>query len=145
MSSLAAHLLWLKAFHVVFVVTWFAGLFYLPRLFVYHAVATDAPGIERFKVMERRLYILMSMGASLATLFGILMLMAAPGYLHMGWVHAKLTLVLLLIGYHLWCRQLVRAFAADRNPHSQRWYRWFNEAPSLLLIAIVVLAVVKPF
>ncbi len=145
MSSLAAYLLWLKAFHVVFVVTWFAGLFYLPRLFVYHADATDSLSIERFKIMERRLYIIMSMGASLTGVFGILMLVAVPGYLQMGWIHAKLTLVLLLIGYHLWCKQLVRAFAADRNTHSQRWYRWFNEAPSVLLIAIVMLAVVKPF
>lgn len=145
MSGLAAYLLWLKAFHIVFVVTWFAGLFYLPRLFVYHAVTTDEISSERFKVMERRLYILMSLGALLAGLFGLLMLAAAPGYLHMGWLHAKLGLVLLLVGYHLWCRQLVRAFAQNRNCHSQHWYRWFNEAPGLLLIAIVILAVVKPF
>lgn len=145
MSTLAAHLLWFKAFHVVFVVTWFAGLFYLPRLFVYHAVTTDPISIERFKVMERRLYLIMSIGALLATLFAVLMLLAIPGYLQMGWLHAKLTLVLVLAGYHLWCRQLVRVFASDANRHSQRWYRWFNEAPSLLLIAIVILAVVKPF
>jgi putative membrane protein len=145
MPFLAAHLLWLKALHVVFVVTWFAGLFYLPRLFVYHANSSDLISLERFKVMERRLYILMSLGATLAALFGVLMLVAVPDYLHMGWLHAKLTLVLLLIGYHFWCRQLVRAFATDRNRHSSRWYRGFNEAPSLLLIAIVILAVVKPF
>jgi protoporphyrinogen IX oxidase len=136
----------LKAFHIVFVVTWFAGLFYLPRLFVYHAVTTDTVGIERFKVMERRLFILMTLGGTLAALFGILMLASLPGYyLRMGWMHAKLGLVLLLVGYHIWCRKLVQAFAEDRNPHSQRWYRWFNEAPSVLLIAIVILAVVKPF
>jgi putative membrane protein len=145
MAALAAHLLWLKAFHIVFVVTWFAGLFYLPRLFMYHAVAADPISIERFKVMERRLYIITSIGALLAALFGISMLLAAPGYLQMGWLHAKLTLVLLLVGYHLWCRHLVRVFAEDRNTHSQRWYRWFNEAPSMLLIAIVILVVVKPF
>lgn len=145
MSSLAAGLLWLKAFHVVFVVTWFAGLFYLPRLFVYHAVTTDAISLDRFKIMERKLYIIMTLGALLAALFGSAMLVAVPAYLQMGWVHAKLALVLLLVGYHIWCRQLVRAFAEDRNQHSQRWYRWFNEAPSLLLIAIVILAVVKPF
>lgn len=144
MSSLAAHLLWLKAFHIVFVVTWFAGLFYLPRLFVYHAVSTDPISIARFKIMERRLYLLMSIGASLAALFGVLMLLAVPAYLQMGWLHTKMTLVVLLIGYHLWCRQLVRAFARDDNPYSQRWYRWFNEIPSVLLIAIVILAVVKP-
>lgn len=145
MSTLAAHLLWLKAFHVVFVVTWFAGLFYLPRLFVYHAVTDDPISIARFKVMERRLYLIMSIGALLAALFGLLMLLAVPGYLQMGWLHAKLALVLVLVGYHLWCRQLVKMFARDANRYSQRWYRWFNEAPSLLLIAIVVLAVVKPF
>ena len=145
MPSLGAYLLWLKAFHVVFVVTWFAGLFYLPRLFVYHAVTTDQISLERFKIMERRLYIIMSIGALLAALFGIAMLAAAPGYLQMGWLHAKLSLVLVLVGYHLWCRHLVQAFAEDHNTHSQRWYRWFNEAPSLLLIAIVILAVVKPF
>jgi len=145
MPGLAAYFLWIKAFHVMFVVMWFAGLFYLPRLFVYHAVTTDQISIERFKVMERRLYIIMSVGALLAVLCGIGMLLAVPGYLQMGWLHAKLTLVLLLVAYHLWCRHLVRVFAQDRNTHSQRWYRWFNEAPSLLLIAIVILVVVKPF
>jgi putative membrane protein len=144
MSTLAAHLLWLKAFHVVFVVTWFAGLFYLPRLFVYHAVTEDPISIERFKVMERRLYAIMSIGALLTALFGVLMLLAIPGYLQMGWIHAKLTLVVILVGYHLWCRHLVQVFVRDANRHSQRWYRWFNEVPSLLLIAIVILAVVKP-
>jgi protoporphyrinogen IX oxidase len=138
-------MLWLKAFHVVFVVTWFAGLFYLPRLFVYHTVTTDAPGIERFINMERRLFGIMTIGATLAVCFGIAMLVAAPSYLHMGWLHVKLALVLLLIGYHLWCRQLLAALREGRNTHSQRWYRLFNEVPSVLLIAIVILAVVKPF
>src|ERR1700749_3563071 len=84
-------LLWLKAFHIVFVVTWFAGLFYLPRLFVYHATATDAPGLERFAIMERRLFGIMTVGGTLAALFGVAMLVAAPGYLTQGWLHAKLT------------------------------------------------------
>lgn len=145
MSTLAAHLLWLKAFHVVFVVTWFAGLFYLPRLFVYHAVTDDPISLERFKVMERRLYLIMSIGALLAALFGVLMLVTVPAYMHMGWLHAKLTLVFVLVGYHLWCGQLIKLFARNANERSQRWYRWFNEVPSLLLIAIVILAVVKPF
>lgn len=138
-------MLWLKAFHIVFVVTWFAGLFYLPRLFVYHAVANDEIGIERFRVMERRLFVIMTLGAALAALFGLWMLALAPGLLDRGWLHAKLALVLLLVGYHLWCYRLMRTFRSGRNRHSQRWYRAFNEAPSLLLIAIVVLAVVKPF
>ncbi len=137
-------MLWLKAFHIVFVVTWVAGLFYLPRLFVYHAVATDAPGLERFAVMERRLFGIMTLGAVLAVCFGIAMIVAAPGYLHFAWLHAKLALVALLIGYHAWCGQLMTALRAGRSVHSQRWYRFFNEVPALLLIAIVVLAVVKP-
>ncbi len=144
MSTLISLLPYFKAMHVVFVVTWFAGLFYLPRLFVYHAVTNDQISIDRFKVMERRLYLIMTLGAALAALFGSLMIWLAPGYLEMGWLKAKLGLVALLIGYHGWCRALVMTFARDANTHSQSWYRWFNEAPSVLLIAIVILAVVKP-
>ena len=136
---------WLKAFHIIFVVTWFAGIFYLPRLFVYHAVTTDAVSLERFAIMERRLFSIMTLGASLAVVFGLSMIVAAPGYLHFGWLHVKLTLVAALIGYHIWCRVLMAALQAGRNTHSQRWYRLFNEVPALLLIAIVILAVVKPF
>ncbi|HVY81118.1 MAG TPA: protoporphyrinogen oxidase HemJ [Steroidobacteraceae bacterium] len=138
-------ILWLKAFHVVFVVTWFAGLFYLPRLFVYHVTATDAPSLERFVVMERRLYGIMSIGAALAIVFGVSMLIVEPAYLTFGWLRTKLVLVVLLIGYHHYCRVLMRALAAGRNTKSQKWYRLFNEAPALLLIAIVILAVVKPY
>jgi putative membrane protein len=137
-------MLWLKALHVVFVVTWFAGLFYLPRLYVYHAVTTDAPGLARFVVMERRLFFIMSLGALLAVLFGLAMILAAPDYLAQGWLRLKLLLVALLIGYHFWCYRLMRSLRLGVNPHSQRWYRWFNELPSLLLVAIVILAVVKP-
>lgn len=139
-------MLWLKAFHVVFVVTWFAGLFYLPRLFVYHAAVApaDAATHERFAVMERRLFGIMTLGAALAAAFGIAMLVAAPEYLTIGWLRLKLALVALLIGYHQWCRSLMLALRAGRNTRSQRWLRWFNEVPGLLLIAIVVLAVVKP-
>lgn len=138
-------LLWLKAFHVAFVVTWFAGLFYLPRLFIYHATATDAPGLERFVIMERRLFGIMTLGATLAALCGVSMLVAAPGYLALGWLQAKLALVALLIGYHAWCYRLMIALRNRENRRSQRWLRLFNEAPALLLIAIVVLAIVKPF
>jgi protoporphyrinogen IX oxidase len=137
-------MLWLKAFHVVFVVTWFAGLFYLPRLFVYHVVTADAPGRERFVVMERRLFFIMSLGALLAVLFGLAMVIAAPAYLAMGWLRAKLLLVAALVGYHAWCYRLMLAFRTGYSPHAQRWYRLFNEVPALLLIGIVVLAVVKP-
>jgi len=145
MTALAPYSLWLKAWHVIFVVTWFAALFYLPRLFVYHADTKEAEGLARFKLMERRLGVMMDIGATLSVLFGILMLLANPGYMQMGWIHAKLTLVVLLIGYHVWCRILVRKFRNDANTHSARWYRLFNEVPSVLLIGIVILAVVKPF
>ena len=137
-------MLWLKALHVVFVVTWFAGLFYLPRLYIYHTVTTDASGLERFVVMERRLFFIMSVGAVLAVVFGMAMILAAPGYLAQGWLRVKLLLVALLVGYHFWCYRLMLALRAGTNPHSQRWYRWFNEAPGLFLLAIVILAVVKP-
>jgi putative membrane protein len=138
------NLLWLKAFHVVFVVTWFAGLFYLPRLFVYHVSASDTVSRARFEVMERRLFVMTTIGGTLTVLFGILMIVMAPAYLAQGWLHAKLTLVLLLIGYHIWCLPLMHALRDGRNRHSERWFRLFNEAPSVLLIAIVILAVVKP-
>ena len=138
-------MLWLKAFHIVFVVSWFAALFFLPRLFLYHAGATDEIGIERFKVMERRLFGLMSLAGILAAAFGIAMLVLAPGYLSLGWLHAKLTLVALLIGYHIWCYRLMLALRVGANRHSANWYRLFNEIPTVLLIAIVVLVVVKPF
>ncbi len=138
-------MLWLKAFHVIFVVTWFAGLFYLPRLFVYHSTATDAPGLERFVIMERRLFGIMTLGGTLAALLGIAMLVAAPAYLTFGWLHVKLTLVAVLIGYHAWCYRLMVALRNGANRHTERWYRLFNEAPALLLSAIVVLVIVKPF
>jgi protoporphyrinogen IX oxidase len=138
-------LLWLKAFHVAAMVTWFAGLFYLPRLFVYHAQATDTVGIERFKIMERRLYAIMTIGGAATVVFGVALLIASPAYLKMGWLHAKLTLVALLVVYHLFCYKLVRDFAGGRNTRTAKWYRLFNELPSLLLIGIVILAVVKPF
>jgi protoporphyrinogen IX oxidase len=137
--------LWLKAFHVIAVVTWFAGLFYLPRLFVYHADAKDSIGAERFRIMEGRLFALMNIGALLTLILGVAMVAAAPGYLSMGWLHAKLALVALLIVYHLFCYKFKRDFARNRNAHTANWYRAFNEVPSLLLIGIVILAVVKPF
>jgi protoporphyrinogen IX oxidase len=138
-------MLWLKAFHIVFVVTWFAGLFYLPRLYVYHASAQDSVSIDRFKIMERRLFTMMTIGATLATVFGVGMVVMAPSYLQFGWLHTKLTLVAALIAYHIWCYRLLVAFRNDRNQHSEKWYRAFNEVPSLFLIAIVILVVVKPF
>jgi len=126
-------------------VTWFAGLFYLPRLFVYHADAGDWISVERFRTMERRLFILMSIGAVLTVVLGVAMITVAPAYLKTGWLQVKLTLVMLLIGYHLACFKFVRDFAHDRKTRSSKWFRAFNEVPSLLLVGIVILAVVKPF
>lgn len=137
-------MLWLKAFHIIAVVAWFAGLFYLPRLFVYHADARDAVSVERFMIMERRLFAIMTIGAVAALSLGAAMLVAAPDYLAMGWLRIKMLLVLLLIAYHLFSYKLMRDFARSRNTRSAKWYRAFNEVPSLLLIAIVLLAVVKP-
>ncbi len=139
---------WLKAFHVIFMVTWFAGLFYLPRLFVYHAMlAEDDAGHPRFSTMERKLFWgIMTPGAVLTALFGIaLMVGYGDAVADWGWLHAKLALVLVLVGYHVWCGLLLSDFAAERNRHGHVWYRWFNEIPTVLLIAIVILAVVRPF
>lgn len=136
---------WIKALHVTAMVTWFAGLFYLPRLFVYHADTTDEPGLARFEVMERRLLVLMTIGATATAVFGLAMIVTAPAYLALGWLRVKLVLVAVLFAYHYQCRVYVRAFAARRNRRSSRWFRLFNELPSVLLIAIVILAIVKPF
>jgi putative membrane protein len=138
-------MLWVKTLHIFFMVTWFAGLLYLPRLFVYHAMAKDEPSLERFKIMERKLYWgIMTPGAMLTLVFGVWLWL---GWFRgaSGWLHAKIALVALLVGYHLWCWRLLRAFAADRNTRSHVWLRWFNEAPVAVLFAIVALVVVKPF
>jgi putative membrane protein len=137
-------MLWLKAFHIISVIAWFAGLFYLPRLYVYHADAKDPISIERFKMMERRLFAIMTVGAVAGVVFGASMVVAAPYYLAAPWLRIKLLLVLLLIVYHLYCFKLMRDFADNRNAHVANWYRAFNEVPSLLLIGIVLLAVLKP-
>jgi protoporphyrinogen IX oxidase len=138
-------MLWLKALHIIAVVTWFAGLFYLPRLFVYHADAKDVISTQRFEIMERRLFAIMTIGGAASIFFGALMLIESPGYLQMTWLKIKLLIVALVIVYHVYCRKLMKDLAAQRNTRSSRWFRGFNELPSLLLIAIVILAVVKPF
>lgn len=138
--------LWVKALHIIFIITWFAGIFYLPRLFVYHASAEDQVSRERFKVMERKLYRgIMTPSMVLALLFGIWMLFLMPGWLSSGWMHAKLMLVLGVIVYHFWSGRIMRQFRDDQNQRSHVWFRWFNEAPVLALIGIVILVVVKPF
>ena len=136
-------MLWIKALHIVFVTSWFAGLFYLPRLFVNHAMATDTAVQERLALMEHKLYRFMLPLAVLALGFGLWLWL---GYGISGaWMHAKHTLVLLLIAYHWYCGQLLKQFKAGKNKHSHVWYRWFNEAPVLILLAVVILVVVKPF
>jgi len=137
-------MLWIKSFHIIFMVTWFAGLFYLPRLFVYHAMTEDRPGGERFKVMERKLfYGIMTPGGVLTIGFGLWLWL---GYgISGGWLHVKLALVALLIAYHIWCGTLLNDFRRDRNMKSHVWYRWFNEFPVVVLLGAVILAVVKPF
>ena len=138
----------LKGLHLIFMVTWFAGLFYLPRLFVYHAMSDDATSVERFKVMERKLfYGIMTPSAVLTVLFGFWMLIdyGWAAYSRSGWLHAKLLLILLLVGYHVWCGKLLQAFARDLNQHSDIWYRWFNEVPVVFLVGIILLASLKPF
>ena len=143
-------MLWLKAFHVVGVIAWFAAIFYLPRLFVYHAQIqqgsiADAIGNARFKIMERKLFGLMTVAAVIAIGFGAAMVFVAPDYLLLHWLQLKLALVFALVSYHGACFALLQQFAGDRNTRSERWYRLFNEIPALLLIGIVILAVVKPF
>lgn len=139
--------LWLKALHIIAMVCWFAGLFYLPRLFVYHAMSEEAVSHERFCTMERKLYRGIMLPSMVATLvFGLWLLSLNPSqYLSQGWLHAKLALVVLLIGYHHVCGAQLKRFARGENRRSHVFYRWFNEAPVLLLIAIVVLVVVRPF
>lgn len=141
-------MLWVKAFHLIFIVTWFSALFYLPRLFVYHALCDDEAGNARFKVMERKLYRgIMTPSAILTLVFGLWLLSfySLEQIASMGWLHAKLTLVILLFAYHGICGRMLKQFAADNNQRSHRFYRWFNEFPVLLLIAIIILAVVRPF
>jgi putative membrane protein len=140
-------MLWVKAFHTIFMVTWFAGLFYLPRLFVYHAQSSDDISIERFKIMERKLfYGIMTPGALITVLLGLWMLLdyAWESWSQMLWLQIKLALVMVLLMYHGWCWKLLQDFKHNRNQHSHVWYRWFNELPVLLLVAIVILVIVKP-
>lgn len=142
-------MLWIKSLHIIFMVTWFAGLFYLPRLFVYHAGARDRPSLERFKLMERRLFWgIMTPGAALTILFGVWLWLGgfrATGGEMPRWLLAKIALVAILVGYHLWCWRLLRQFAVERNTKSERWLRWFNEFPTVVLVATVLLVVFKPF
>lgn len=140
--------MWLKAWHLIGMVTWFAGLFYLPRLFVYHAMSEDRTSIERFKVMERKLYYGITTPGGIFTLVMGFWLLYDYGWAAYGsalWLHVKLALIGVLVMYHLYCGRLVADFKHDRNRHGHVWYRWFNELPVVLLIAIVLLATLKPW
>jgi len=137
-------MLWIKALHIVFVVTWFAGLFYLPRLFIYDDESDNAAVRAQLRIMQRRLLGITHIGGALALTFGIWTLILMPGYLQQGGLHAKLALVLGLVAYHAYLAHLVKQFAADRNTRSSRWLRVFNEVPALFLIAIVLLVILKP-
>ena len=139
--------MWLKGFHLFFMTAWFAGLFYLPRIFVNHADISDKATSERFKLMEHKLYRFITPWMILTIVFGIWMLYeyAWAVWGHMLWLHIKLVLIVGLVGYHFWCGRIVQTFAGDRNRRSHVWYRWFNEIPVLFLLAIIYLASVKPF
>jgi putative membrane protein len=139
-------MLWIKAFHLIFVVCWFAGIFYLPRLFVYHAQSNDQATREQFKIMERRLYRFMTPFMWISVGLGIWMTAANWAFFKTQiWLHIKVTLVLLLMIYHLYCGRIVKAFAEDRNVRGHIYYRWFNELPVFLLFPIVILVIVRPF
>ena len=136
-------MLWIKSLHIIFMTTWFAGLFYLPRLYVYHAQAKDQTSIQRFKVMERKLFWgIMTPGAVLTLVFGTWLWV---GYGFSGrWLTLKMPLVAAVIAYHGWCYLKLNDFRRDRNRHGHGYYRWMNEVPVLLLAGIVILTVVKP-
>lgn len=140
-------MLWIKALHIIAVICWFAGIFYLPRLFVYHAMAEDDISKERFIIMERKLLRgIMNPAAIASIIFGfILVWINWSAYQGQGWLHAKISLVLLLIIYHLMCRKLWVDFSQGNNRHGHVYYRWFNEFPVLLLVGIVILVVLRPF
>ena len=139
-------MLWIKAFHIIFMVTWFAALFYLPRLYVYHASSDDDISNERFKIMERKLYYGIAAPGAIITIVLGFWLIHLMGYqvLSFLWLQLKLALVGILVGYHLYCGKLLKDFKNDNNSHSHVWYRWFNEFPVLILIAVVLLVELQP-
>lgn len=140
-------MLWIKALHLSFMVTWFAGLFYLPRLYVYHAMSDDSASIERFKIMERKLYFgIMTPGMILTFIFGAWMLYdyAWQAYAHTAWMQIKLASVIFLLAYHIHCGKLLKDFKHDRNTRSHVYYRWYNEVPVIFLFLIIILVTVKP-
>ena len=141
-------MLWYKALHLIFMVTWFSGLFYLPRLFVYHAMSDDEISIDRFKIMEKKLfYGIATPGGLLTIIFGFCLLVSngITSYNGQLWLSLKMILIAVLVLYHIYCFSLLQDFKYDRNKHTHIWYRWFNEVPVLILVGIILLAVIKPF
>jgi putative membrane protein len=140
-------MIWIKAFHIIFMVTWFAGIFYLPRLFVNHAMAKEDDVRARLALMESKLYRFITPWMLLTISFGLWLLFdySWAAYSHMWWLHLKLALVVLLIGYHFYCGKIIRDLANNRCQRSHVWFRWFNEFPVLVLFVVIILAVVKPF
>lgn len=139
-----SYYLWFKALHIAFMVTWFAGLFYLPRLFIYHAAAEDGLSRSRFTTMEKRLYAIMTIGAILTTVFGIALLWVNPALLGRGWFQLKLALLAGLVAYHFLCRQWIGRLAATSTTQPTAGLRWFNEVPVVFLLGIILLATLKP-
>ncbi len=138
-------MLWIKALHIVFIASWFAGLFYLPRIFVNLAMETETVATARLLLMARKLYRFMTILAVPALVLGLWLWLGYGVGQGSGWMHAKLALVVLLIGYHHACGSLLKKFELGKNVRSHIWYRWFNEAPVLAMFAVVILVVVKPF
>ncbi|OQX30519.1 MAG: hypothetical protein B0D96_08655 [Candidatus Sedimenticola endophacoides] len=138
-------MLWVKSFHLIFLVSWYAGLFYLPRLYVHHAMAEDRATRERLEIMERKLFWFITPWALLTLAFGIWLWVLQGWGMQALWLNIKVLLVLPLIGFHLWCWKLMMQFRGGPNPHSHIWFRWFNEFPLLILVAVVLLVILKPF
>jgi len=143
--QIAAYLLWFKALHIAFMVTWFAGLFYLPRLFIYHAEAADLPSRQRFTLMEKRLFAIMTIGAVITAVFGIVLLILNPALLSQTWFQIKLVFLLAMVIYHWRCWRWITSLAAISEPQKSAGLRWYNEIPVIFLLGIVLLAVLKPF
>ena len=143
--AMAAYYLWLKGLHVVFMVTWFAGLFYLPRLFIYHSRATDSADRDRFTIMEVRLFTIMTVGAIVTAVLGAWLLIINPGLWEMGWFRTKLALLVGLVAFHYRCYVWITRLRTSEPSQDTQWLRWYNEIPTIFLIAIILLAVVKPY
>tara|TARA_B100000676_G_C17573170_1_gene578197 strand:+ start:63 stop:626 length:564 start_codon:yes stop_codon:yes gene_type:complete len=145
LMAISSAYLWFKALHIAFMVTWFAGLFYIPRLFIYHSEASDETDLARFSVMESRLFIIMTIGAALTTLFGLLLLWLNPVLLEQNWFQVKLVFLAAMFVYHYRCYRWIDVLASGDLPDNTRWLRWFNEIPVLFLVGVICLAVIKPF